>query len=108
MLISDWSSDVCSSDLLDSAIMRPDAIIAAALLPHVEHDHDTLRPDRHRHLRDQLGIADSRGADRNLLHAKADDRLRLPGGLHPPAVADGHPGFSRQLDRKSTRLNSSH
>src|SRR3546814_19704054 len=84
MLISDWSSDVCSSDLLDSAIMRPDAIIAAALLPHVEHDHDTLRPDRHRHLRDQLGIADSRGADRNLLHAKADDRLRLPGGLHPP------------------------
>src|SRR3546814_1501988 len=91
MRISDWSSDVCSSDLFVSSEATSagpafsDAIWAASVIPRV------LRVRRGADLRPEL------------LH------LIEPGGRRR------HPGLPQrvrlhrlQADRKSTRLNSSH
>src|SRR3546814_1413443 len=98
MRISDWSSDVCSSDLyadfLDRAlehelevvcagavrVARPHAFVAAFVAAQV------------RCVVDEERIAQivARGVGEQLLHERCDLALQLP------------------VDRKSTRLNSSH
>src|SRR3546814_7024735 len=107
MRISDWSSDVCSSDLLDQKLVRRlfPLVVAAAqagapmaadgvdlvdeddagrvLLALLEHVADARRADADEHL-DEIGARD--GEERH---------VRLAG--HGP-----------RGDRKSTRLNSSH
>src|SRR3546814_8871743 len=70
MRISDWSSDVCSSDLLGPAIEPPDDL-AASLAGEVEHRAlcDTLpeprriRPDTARQVARDKRLARPRGSD---------------------------------------------
>src|SRR3546814_1396660 len=108
MRISDWSSDVCSSDLVGLQRVRGDAGIVA--------------PD----LAEQLLAADHGIAaaveileDRSLLLGQPHLLLRLAVGQQLCAGAegvgsDGEDGILALLvltklgDRKSTRLNSSH
>src|SRR3546814_556889 len=110
MRISDWSSDVCSSDLKAQflgILFGPDERIDAAF-------GRTLHADAE-HVGVDVGDRDARA---ETLHAKGDvagaarhveDRLafaRLDAAheaVFPQAV---HP--ARHRDRKSTRLNSSH
>src|SRR3546814_9468656 len=83
MRISDWSSDVCSSDLLVG-----DLLVARLVLDHI-------------------GLV----AHRESVHAPAE-RLHGDGetgaGVAAKHRPDGDAGDRHHLDRKSTRLNSSH
>src|SRR3546814_4583990 len=84
MRISDWSSDVCSSDLLAEHL-----VIARKLL--TEHPAD----ERH-------ALSLQLTTDRYDIHW-------APSSPPPPALAPGLERMRRQIvDRKSTRLNSSH
>src|SRR3546814_2441959 len=78
MRISDWSSDVCSSDLLDALSVRREDFLEA---------HKRVQPSAMREIMIQMPTVrwdDIGGVD------EARDRLR------------------EGVDRKSTRLNSSH
>src|SRR3546814_8233937 len=111
MRISDWSSDVCSSDLVlesddrgrvDAAGHRLDQVFDVALL---------LRP-----IRRVIGARRIHGSEsRRVDVRRRDDTVQLENPAHhrPDAVrpedrvhADGID--RRRADRKSTRLNSSH
>src|SRR3546814_4708215 len=103
MRISDWSSDVCSSDL-PWRRARPDAIYIATEGPL---GWSALRAAR------RLGIATATG-----FHTRFDRYMRDYGvGLLEPLVLRGMRRFHNRADatlvptredRKSTRLNSSH
>src|SRR3546814_4711359 len=88
MRISDWSSDVCSSDLSETAV----------------------RLDRRCSCR-QLAVADGdepparAGGDRNMAADAGDGRRSLSRGA---VGGDAGDDLSGGRDRKSTRLNSSH
>src|SRR3546814_5974026 len=135
MRISDWSSDVCSSDLavdVDPAAFEYPVLIVdrqarpggerRADFPVARHDEFlappveqeiACPPRRPRSRDDRPGIAQPDIAERldEYLHTRIDERggdVRLPRIVdHQPhlfaaaAVVDG-------IDRKSTRLNSSH
>src|SRR3546814_1759653 len=95
--ISDWSSDVCSSDLLELQSSRSIQFIAESLLD--QGQPETLA-------RRRLG----RGAAG---FVPGDPQLRLAIALHLPghremAGRHGERAVFRGIDRKSTRLNSSH
>src|SRR3546814_9522612 len=75
MRISDWSSDVCSSDL-------PGQRVLERLLERQEFEH---------------AFGDAR--------VKADSALVWPDGI---VVLDAPAALDADIDRKSTRLNSSH
>src|SRR3546814_9489931 len=84
MRISDWSSDVCSSDLTGYAILPSE-------------DHDAT-----------IGQV---GPDDLSLRKVPRQSDRIPALVSPrPKIRDHSPppGFGRCVDRKSTRLNSSH
>src|SRR3546814_2086985 len=117
MRISDWSSDVCSSDLLDGGGLEDARAVEAALVQ--QHPRETriivegggeaettggqrmifeielLR--LRRRLLDQLAI---------LLHIHRRETRQPRVGLAPCGL--GHPERFEDIDRKSTRLNSSH
>src|SRR3546814_8299627 len=112
MRISDWSSDVCSSDLLSPRVDggRPHR----ALLGHLPGDgRDRLAVDAPIGLVDRPRMAGT-GGDRPRHRADAD-RHRPPDAPPPPPDArrigpiDLQPmsACKWRLDRKSTRLNSS-
>src|SRR3546814_1271582 len=98
MRISDWSSDVCSSDLLD--LTRPIGTFTGRKLAGLTHD-----APRCQALLDDVGVAysvlppvhEGRCGYSDAVRISSDGLLGV--GWHPPS-----PG----LDRKSTRLNSSH
>src|SRR3546814_1265627 len=105
MRISDWSSDVCSSDLIDP--------VAHDDLPGLESDEQR---DRLRGAGDEREAAEIGGAERARRHAEIDERQHRehaaareqPAQIacrraHPP----GQAGEAAGRDRKSTRLNSS-
>src|SRR3546814_1341801 len=105
MRISDWSSDVCSSDLLDLGV----AAEALRLLAHVEHRQAEPFGDPRRE-GDAGGLATGDAVDRLVaglaLNQRAGEVHELRAGAREgddlAAVdVDG-------ADRKSTRLNSSH
>src|SRR3546814_1319486 len=126
MRISDWSSDVCSSDLL-----------VAWPLPHIAdvdlHRHLAARADARRRQAGrpklETGVAEAEAAGekrRNIFEhiaapgrrlAVVEDRYlpriarhgdgQLRAGIDVPEKDVGH-GSAALLDRKSTRLNSSH
>src|SRR3546814_9678808 len=108
MRISDWSSDVCSSDLLLGADARPwlpAAFCAAAALPH-------LHPDLRRALLQSISEAAATASgwstrapaffpswvEKIDTAPLANSSVLLPAS-HSPAV---------RRDRKSTRLTSRH
>src|SRR3546814_3448579 len=109
MRISDWSSDVCSSDLFE--------VIGVAL------DIDCVQP--HRGRSDGCGAGATEGIDNGLRGIKLGDapfheadgflgRVNLA-AIHPlwPHPKDARHSVNvcpshLKIDRKSTRLNSSH
>src|SRR3546814_7799632 len=99
MRISDWSSDVCSSDLIAAAAPLEHRHARAAMADLA------ARLDARRNL-DLVGVAIGIG---NLDHPaerggrEADRRARVERGAL--AIEQRMP---RDIDRKSTRLNSSH
>src|SRR3546814_2777340 len=100
MRISDWSSDVCSSDLLHARI---DALDRSNSLSEREYrlvDHRAEDP-----VDDESGSI--LGIERRLsdaLHELGGQRRRLVGGSESANNLDKR----HHRDRKSTRLNSSH
>src|SRR3546814_10328137 len=107
MRISDWSSDVCSSDLAVADMRRARAVKLGIILD---------RLGQHRGVavtRDLRAGALKRGEDRRDGAVGIDgDILALEIGerrLERIAVMDAHTvAEMRAQDRKSTRLNSSH
>src|SRR3546814_1515310 len=106
MRISDWSSDVCSSDLLPVAAIVDEA-----------HDSDPVPVDFVQQQERMVGdgpLPDPRSHDRRaelgMLNQKTGGRKN--GFQHFDARAHAFGvkkiGSPKQLDRKSTRLNSSH
>src|SRR3546814_4510061 len=99
MRISDWSSDVCSSDLMEVQIAALRRQARAA--------------ERYRTLSDQIRIAEAR-----LVHARwreaaqAAETARAEAGQAEALVDTAGKAQAEaatpQADRKSTRLNSSH
>src|SRR3546814_6303110 len=95
MRISDWSSDVCSSDLLDQ--------FHAPAVPCPFEDEVISRPEK-----DEPDEKTDR-RDRNGVEHSRPGRHR-----HDVAIADRRDSDHREIehvakaDRKSTRLNSSH
>src|SRR3546814_5823209 len=106
MRISDWSSDVCSSDLAESTTPAPSGLpyppdylsqkIDIELFARPPSPNPNPKPNT-------FSSSQGGGAGRRLDHG----RLRGPGDRAHP-----RPGWQRQgdlrADRKSTRLNSSH
>src|SRR3546814_7042159 len=111
MRISDWSADVCSSDLLDQLMEQP---FVAANYRAVEGRFPGAPRDRllRELVRDQIGvmvndvIAATAANVENAAVTSADEVRaagRTLGGFSPELA-----GEERELDRKSTHLNSSH
>src|SRR3546814_4553723 len=115
MRISDWSSDVCSSDLLLlpsllSCLVRP------ALVQRRDLAERRLGPGGHRRVRPHVRTPMRRVAERALYHEHVLARLDFPAAnaqqhvVHPvESVADGqlgqaglHAGAAFVRDRKST------
>src|SRR3546814_10218067 len=103
MRISDWSSDVCSSDLLEALaragtvtgfVQALDARLFLAAARGGQRDGDVLVDVRQ--------VADPDAAD--LLAAE----LHVRAVVERHALADPRAAVAAPGDRKSTRLNSSH
>src|SRR3546814_6245820 len=104
MRISDWSSDVCSSDLhvLDVNLQATNDRFQVG---------DLTRTDvAQSEARLALARSDLQTAEANLIGSR-ENYVRLvggpPGELEPPPALSSLPA-SPDSDRKSTRLNSSH
>src|SRR3546814_6816466 len=101
MRISDWSSDVCSSDLRNKGelgICNFDGFFLVAMPP-PRFDRDDHRATAH---------AAQFAIDRNLI-ADLDRKMELhPVHRHRDGPAMRSPRGDQSRDRKSTRLNSSH
>src|SRR3546814_7779275 len=116
MRISDWSSDVCSSDL-KKCDMRENIEAVIAILHHRLQDGITLSMD----FCDDNSIscypAPLNQVVMNLVsnamdavdgHGDVAIETRREAGSFKIRVADNGPGIDKAIDRKSTRLNSSH
>src|SRR3546814_9935871 len=106
MRISDWSSDVCSSDLQGSQREGPRGAEEAALdEPDVGGSHGGAQLPR----LDPVDPLEEAQQDQARHQARAgDSRCR---SLRPREGEGAHPRIPRRAaaqDRKSTRLNSSH
>src|SRR3546814_1897001 len=98
MLISDWSSDVCSSDLAlgigqGEKPLPPN--LAAGVLPHFDRQYPV--PGCEREISGRIG-------EFGRPKIAIPWRVRDPAGARPP----GGDVKRVEIDRKSTRLNSSH
>src|SRR3546814_8701681 len=101
MRISDWSSDVCSSDLLGTGVSSVN--VGSYGVPDyklITHMRDTVAAIRHVIGNAHKGLSPYRGAYYN-----ADFQELM---LTAPPERDNLPIWVAALDRKSTRLNSSH
>src|SRR3546814_4169641 len=103
MRISDWSSDVCSSDL--SFVSFHDELAGAGLLP--------VEPI-FRSAAESAADLDTQIAKTNEVLAANSVKLgavdEAIGNLlvKQDSLSSNHAALSTELDRKSTRLNSSH
>src|SRR3546814_8279735 len=105
MRISDWSSDVCSSDLAeeDTHQLAPLAQLVVDVTPFL-----ALLAQLRQEAR-RLGVRKARGAHE--LEARLDRRCQRIGELAAQICRDRtwHPELvGEHVDRKSTRMNSSH
>src|SRR3546814_7940451 len=104
MRISDWSSDVCSSDLFVTEVFRLRSIDAASAL-------ETLRP-----LVSKDGSVTANRAGNSLVVADYADNIvrirqviaRIDRDMASTQTVMLKNAGAREIDRKSTRLNSSH
>src|SRR3546814_4424550 len=111
MLISDWSSDVCSSDLRKPRFreISPTSRVPSAYRHESDRRSWPAGNDSH-HISVRGATGFQRGHDRQAWQAEASE---MPESSQPScpalplcsACAEQH---SLQSDRKSTRLNSSH
>src|SRR3546814_8296973 len=105
MRISDWSSDVCSSDLLDprdGVHYTPLTTVAGILQKHT----GVVPFDAPKPLRDAIAKGDFGSTADPVLKTQTVDfmtNLDTTGGNSGSPVLD-----AKGRDRKSTRLNSSH
>src|SRR3546814_5426781 len=113
MRISDWSSDVCSSDLVD---VRP-VVVTGAVLPDA-----VTAIDRAIKLRTAGAVPEIQGQPGgvhqiDLVRDRGLDKGRAADGHGPKrkpivgqraSIADNAVEADAEVDRKSTRLNSSH
>src|SRR3546814_5614074 len=130
MRISDWSSDVCSSDLIERALDAPSADILLFLLhgpddagsqaltkrleramgpdaERIDLDGAALKIDPARLADEAASISLFGGARWIRVTLAGDEALPAIEGLLQAAQA-GNPVIAIGGDRKSTRLNSSH
>src|SRR3546814_5140381 len=108
MRISDWSSDVCSSDLVMQADQTLDGLTARLIVALGEvYDHE--RPDRIVVHGDTLTtmVATLAAYFRKIPVAHVEAGLRS-GDIHHPWPEEVNRMVVACIDRKSTRLNSSH
>src|SRR3546814_3126498 len=113
MRISDWSSDVCSSDLMTGLPMVENRLPRAAAEGQDRHvaakgERPSLDPQRLARL-DRRDLVPT-DVQRRMKQAKEDGRAKVDSALVDPdidriPVADP---ARKTADRKSTRLNSSH
>src|SRR3546814_10340368 len=111
MRISDWSSDVCSSDLME-AFVKPGGG-GPPLADRLPRPEPAQRPARQRAGRDDMArhaIEQPRkfqpplvGDKRDMMPPRAQNLAQHIGGHHMAAGADG-----RQHDRKRDRVHSFH
>src|SRR3546814_1037266 len=106
MRISDWSSDVCSSDLLSGAASN-------LALDHGRRRMVTIEvtPDNPEVARvGPKGKVEQIADQRNRADGRVDEGVRPHAGEMPfrPAEVARFPADIGRQDRKSTRLNSSH
>src|SRR3546814_6275074 len=116
MRISDWSSDVCSSDLFGRFEALPDNLPAPLALRYHGHQFRNYNPDigdgrgfLFAQLRDDRGrLMDlgTKGSGQTPYSRFGDGRLTLKGGLREVLATEMLEALG--VDRKSTRLNSSH
>src|SRR3546814_10585711 len=101
MRISDWSSDVCSSDLGGAATLAAGGVV---LYPEIGQEPHGAGVDLPRAVEGDVDIILSQRVHPHALgaHAVGAAVIRLDGFVDDVPFAD----FAR--DRKSTRLNSSH
>src|SRR3546814_9200022 len=102
MRISDWSSDVCSSDLL---VALPAQHLVLAMLGGVVAEHVHRAQDAALGILDGLD-ADQRGEARAVV-AFDDDLLVAPGAAAGEPCGHGAAVVRHGADRQSKRLNSS-
>src|SRR3546814_8591391 len=105
MRISDWSSDVCSSDLLESADLDFARGLAFALYGHgIDEEFVMSRIENMRRQFHGHAIIDCFYA-----FPGRDGFEQKFGCVHAAQMIDWHPIINESMrDRKSTRLNSSH
>src|SRR3546814_4162689 len=105
MRISDWSSDVCSSDLVQPLVeLLRFRNLLATLLDHLHGLLDLFDMLEHRRAiehRDTLRTGWRRGRKAPDRHSRQDKLLH---SLTPFSLGAG----AGEIDRKSTRLNSRH
>src|SRR3546814_4744467 len=130
MRISDWSSDVCSSDL-QAGVARPDEqLVDIVLVERIAHPgkdiESSLGPEPRPEIRQRIAIDPSIGRRRRIgrevrpiaaviaqidlasLIEQPRRRIRLGAEAERP-FRDAWQALTRNItDRKSTRLNSSH
>src|SRR3546814_1295077 len=105
MRISDWSSDVCSSDLFGLRDDMSDTLVIAISQSGTTTDTNrTVDLVRGRGSK-VLAIVNRRGSD---LTDKADGVPYTSDGRDVEMSVASTKAFYAQIDRKSTRLNSSH
>src|SRR3546814_9622762 len=111
MRISDWSSDVCSSDLFDILARPPDdAALRAALARAVDAGPHKVNYAMQSRAVATVGagawsvtIEEFRATSRKLLQ-----EIALAAGPQRAALLRDLASMTGAVDRKSTRLNSSH
>src|SRR3546814_8904855 len=102
MRISDWSSDVCSSDLFALTPVNARHIGAPLILECLANIECKVIDIVERHsivvLQGVAAYIDETREEKRMIHAIGDGTF----------VADGRRFDRKEIDRKSTRLNSSH
>src|SRR3546814_6732195 len=104
MRISDWSSDVCSSDLLCRALARIHVDRGLAL--EVAGDAGAAFRGERQDLEEMLGNLVDNAC--KWAHSRVRVSAAVQGARLRLTIEDDGKGLAEAEDRKSTRLNSSH